>query len=394
MGCCFSQLKALQPSDGDPTRTESDTVGAIESESVPAFREFSIEQLRVATDSFSNENIVSEGGDRAPNMVFKGRLDNNYWIAVKRFPKAAWPDPRQFAEEAWGVGQIRSNKVVNLIGCCFEGDERFLVSEYMPNETLARHLFHWDQRPMEWAMRSRVAYYIAQALEQCSNSGRPLYHDLNAYRVLFDQDGNPRLSCFGLMKNSRDGKSYSTNLAYTPPEFLRTGRVTSESVIFSYGTVLLDLLSGKHIPPNHALDLIKGKNMLSLMDSHLEGQFTTEEGTELIRLASRCLQYEPRERPSVRALVASLVPLQRKVEVPSYVMLGVRREPPPEPMPIVARSSALRDACSRMDLTAIHEHLVKLHYKDDVGESELSFQMWTKQMQDMLNSRKKGDLAF
>jgi BR-signaling kinase len=65
------------------------------------------------------------------------------------------------------------------------------------------------------------------------------------------QDGDPRLSCFGLMKNSRDGKSYSTNLAYTPPEYLRTGRVTPESVIYSYGTVLLDLLSGKHIPPSH-----------------------------------------------------------------------------------------------------------------------------------------------
>lgn len=170
--------------------------------------------------------------------------------------------------------------------------------------------------------------------------------------------------------------------------------MTPESVVFSFGTVLLDLLSGKHIPPSHALDLIKGKNMLSLMDSHLEGQFTTEEATELIRLASRCLQYEPRERPSVRALVASLVPLQRRVEVPSYVMLGVRREPPPAPTPVVTRSSALRDACLRKDLTAIHEFMVKLHYKDDLGESELSFQMWTKQMQDMLNSRKKGDLAF
>ena len=64
-----------------------------------------------------------------------------------------------------------------------------------------------------------------------------------------------------------------------------------------------------------ALDLIKGKNMLTLMDSHLEGQFTIDDGMEVIRLASRCLQYEPRERPSVRALVAALIPLQRRNEV-------------------------------------------------------------------------------
>ncbi|KAL2322247.1 hypothetical protein Fmac_026626 [Flemingia macrophylla] len=91
------------------------------------------------------------------------------------------------------------------------------------------------------------------------------------------QDGDPRLSSFGLMKNSRDGKSYSTNLAYTPPEFLRTGSIIPESVIYSYGTVLLDLLSGKHIPPSHALDLIRGKNVLLLMDSSLEGQYANDD---------------------------------------------------------------------------------------------------------------------
>uniref|UniRef100_A0A2P2NAA0 Protein kinase domain-containing protein n=1 Tax=Rhizophora mucronata TaxID=61149 RepID=A0A2P2NAA0_RHIMU len=107
---------------------------------------------------------------------------------------------------------------------------------------------------MKWAMRLRVALYLAQALEYCSSKGRALYHDLNAYRILFDQDGNPRLSCFGMMKNSRDGKSYSTNLAFTPPEYLRTGRVTAESVVYSFGTLLLDLLSGKHIPPSHVTD--------------------------------------------------------------------------------------------------------------------------------------------
>ncbi|CAN6710695.1 unnamed protein product [Malus baccata var. baccata] len=90
-------------------------------------------------------------------------------------------------------------------------------------------------------MRLRVALYIAEALDYCSTEGHPLYHDLNAYRVLFDEDGDPHLSCFGLLRNSRDGKSYSTNLASTPPEYLRNGRVTPESVVYSFGTVLLDL---------------------------------------------------------------------------------------------------------------------------------------------------------
>ncbi|TQD80353.1 hypothetical protein C1H46_034084 [Malus baccata] len=111
--------------------------------------------------------------------------------------------------------------------------------------------FEGGNQTIEWAMHLRVALYIAEALDYCSTEGRLLYHDLNAYR-----DGDPRLSCFGLMKNSRDGKSYSTNLAYTPLEYLRNGRVTPESVVYSFGTILLDLLSGKHISPSHVSELL------------------------------------------------------------------------------------------------------------------------------------------
>ncbi|KAH7663499.1 Non-specific serine/threonine protein kinase protein [Dioscorea alata] len=357
-----------------------------------AFAEFSLAELKAATGGFSSDNIVSESGEKAPNLVYKGRLQNRTWIAVKKFTRMAWPDPKQFAEEAWGVGKLRHRRLANLIGYCCDGDERLLVAEYMPNDTLAKHLFHWENQTIEWAMRLRVAFYIAEALEYCSNEGRPLYHDLNAYRVLFDEDGDPCLSCFGLMKNSRDGKSYSTNLAYTPPEYLTNGRVTPESVIFSFGTVLLDLLSGKRIPPSHALDMIRGKNILLLMDSHLEGNFSTEEATALVDLASRCLQYEPRERPSTKDLVATLAPLQPKSEVPSHVMLGISKEEetpaPQHPL------SPMGEACSRMDLTAIHQILVMTHYRDDEGTNELSFQEWTQQMKDMLDARKRGDYAF
>ncbi|KOM57298.1 hypothetical protein LR48_Vigan11g033000 [Vigna angularis] len=242
---------------------------------------------------------------------------------------------------------------------------------------------------MKWAMRLRVVLHLAQALEYCTSKGRALYHDLNAYRVLFDEDGNPRLSSFGLMKNSRDGKSYSTNLAFTPPEYLRTGRVTPESVIYSFGTLLLDLLSGKHIPPSHALDVIRGRNIQMLTDSCLEGQFSDDDGTELVRLASRCLQYEPRERPNPKSLAAALAPLQKETEVPSHVLMGIQHSTN------FASLSPLGEACSRKDLTAIHEVLENIGYKDDEGvANELSFQMWTDQMQETLNCKKKGDVAF
>ncbi|KAG6762218.1 hypothetical protein POTOM_032710 [Populus tomentosa] len=395
------------------------------------FREYSLEQLRAATSGFSSDNIVSEHGEKAPNVVYRGKLqEDDRWIAVKRFNKSAWPDSRQFLEEARAVGQLRNERLANLIGCCCEGQERLLVAEFMPNETLSKHLFHWENQPMKWTMRLRVALYLAQALDYCSSKGRALYHDLNAYRILFDQDANPRLSCFGLMKNSRDGKSYSTNLAFTPPEYLRTGRVTPESVVYSFGTLLLDLLSGKHIPPSHALDLIRGKNFLMLMDSCLEGHFSNDDGTELVRLASRCLQYEARERPNAKSLVSALSPLQKETEVPSYILMGIPHgtQSPKETMLL----TPLGEACSRLDLTAIHQILEKVGYKDDEGIANetqeitishpitwrsistnefdstlpripyspidmsniLSFQMWTDQIQETLNCKKHGDAAF
>lgn len=143
---------------------------------VPGFSEFSLADLKAATNNFSSDFIVSESGEKAPNVVYKGRLqnqnnNNRRWIAVKKFTKLAWPDPKQFAvlshfpsafpfpfpiqfnlfslfpyccvqDEAWGVGKLRHKRLANLIGYCCDGDERLLVAEYMPNDTLAKHLFH------------------------------------------------------------------------------------------------------------------------------------------------------------------------------------------------------------------------------------------------------------
>lgn len=386
-GCLRFKSKLPRSSDLENRGGEDDKL------KWPCFREYKLDELKAATGGFSVENVVSEHGEKAPNVVYKGKLpDGDLLIAVKRFNKSAWPDTRQFLDEAKAVGQLRSQRLANLLGYCYEGDERLLVAEFMSNETLSKHLFHWESQPLKWAMRLRVALYLAQALEYCSNKGRSLYHDLNAYRVLFDKDCNPRLSCFGLMKNSRDGKSYSTNLAFTPPEYMKTGRINAESVIYSFGTILLDLLSGKHIPPSHALDLIREKNFQMLMDSCLEGHFLIEDGTELVRIASRCLQYEARERPNAKSIVTSLTALQKQTEVSSVVLMEITSPPPKETAKEMELLSPFGEACSRMDLTAIHEMLEKVGYKDDEGE--LSFQMWTSELQEALNGRKRADTAF
>ncbi|KAL1802457.1 hypothetical protein DCAR_0934029 [Daucus carota subsp. sativus] len=392
MGCFQSKTVNVQSPDKEPEPKPDLANGdQLDQDQVPAFKEFALADLRTATNGFSNDFIVSESGEKAPNVVYRGKLRSNRVVAIKRFSKQSWPDPQQFVTEASEVGKVRHKRLVNLIGYCAEGDERLLVAEFMPNDTLSKHLFHWEKQPLPWEMRVRVAHYIAEALDHCSAANRKIYHDLNAYRVLFDEEGDPRLSSFGLMKNSRDGKSYSTNLAYTPPEFMRTGRVIPESVIYSYGTVLLDLLSGKHIPPSHALDLIRGKNVLLLVDSSLEGQYANEDATALVELASQCLNYEARDRPEIKFLLTAVAPLQKQKEVASHALMGLTKTPAVLPTML----SPLGKACARMDLTAVHDILLKTGYRDEEGaENELSFQEWTQQVQDMLNTKKFGDIAF
>ncbi|KAL1200573.1 Serine/threonine-protein kinase BSK6 [Cardamine amara subsp. amara] len=360
------------------------------------FREFSLEQLRIATDGFSSVNILSEHNDWVPNIVYKGRLGDGRRIAVKRFHRSSWPDTFQFINETKAVGRLRSEHLANLIGCYYDDNERLLVAEYMPNGTLAKHLFHWEKKPMKWEMRLKVALDTARALEYCNDKGIDLYHDLNPYRILFDKIGNPKLSCFGLMKSSHQGKNYSTNLAFAPPEYLCSGSVIPESVTFSFGTLLLDLMSGRNIPPNHALDLFRGKNYLLLMDSALDGQFSDEDRAELIHIASRCLKTEPEERPSIMSLMASLSRLQKRAKLWPMNVKGLM--PPLEKTKTATETLKLTpfgDACSRADLSSIHELLEKLGYvKDDEARNELSFQMWTREMLENIDNKNHGDAAF
>ncbi|KAL6203334.1 hypothetical protein ACLB2K_027034 [Fragaria x ananassa] len=389
MGARFSLC--FRPSNTIANLNDSSELENISKESY-SLPEFSLNQLKAATEGFLPENIVSDDGEKAPNVVYRGMLEDGRWIAVKRFPYSAWPESVQFLAEARAVGQLRNKRLANLIGYCCEGNNRLLVAEFMPNQTLSKHLFHRESHPMKGAMRLRVALHLAQALVYCSSKGQPLYYDLNASRVLFDQNGNPRLSCFGLMKCSNDGKSYSSNLAY-PPEYTRTGRVIPESLVYSFGTLLLDFLSGRHTHPSHAVDLICDKSFLTLMESCFVDHFSKDDGTELLRLASQCLQFDPCKRPNPKSLVNALAPLQKETEqVPSFVLMDIpHRNVAPKHL------SPLGEACSRLDLTAIHKQLEMAGYKADVeseAEKEPSFDMWTDPMREALHSRKQGDAAF
>ncbi|RID44200.1 hypothetical protein BRARA_I01014 [Brassica rapa] len=368
MGCCHSLSSGEVPQQrAHQNHGEGD----------PPLTKFSISDLNVATENFSLKNVVSESGGESSNIVYKGRLQNHGLIAVKKFNNMAWTDPKTFVEKAHRVGGIKHKRLVNLIGYCCEGNERLLVAEFMPNDTLAKHLFRRKNHTMEWEVRLKVAYSIAEALDCCSSAGFASYNNLSAYSIMFDENGDACLSCFGLMKETNNDRK-------------ATGSVNPESVMFRFGTILVDLLTGKPIPPSHAHETIHGKNVAELIDPNLKGKFSADEAIIVFKLAFKCLQYEDRESRNTKHIVRTLETLQTKTDAPSYAMLEMahHRELSGNKL------SPLGKASLRMDLTAIHKILVIAEYEDDKEVVEFSFEEWMEEAKYIQEVRKHGDQAF
>ncbi|CAH8262653.1 unnamed protein product [Arabidopsis lyrata] len=374
MGCCYSLSSTVDPVQDHTTDASSEPRNGGGED--PPLIKFSFSDLKTATNHFCPENIVS---DQTSDVVFKGRLQNGGFISVKRFNNMAWSDPKLFVEEAQRVGKLRHKRLVNLIGYCCDGDKRFLVADLMPNDTLAKRLFQRKNQTMDWSTRLRVAYCVAESLDYCNTSGFASYSNLSAYKVLFDEDGDACLSCFGLMKEINNDQ-------------ITTGSVNPENVIYRFGTLLVNLLSGKQIPPSHAPEMIHRKNVFKLMDPYLKGKFSIDEATVVYKLASQCLQYEDHESPNTKEIVATLETLQTRTEAPSHEVIEMATDE--KEASSSSHLSPLGEACSRIDLESIHKILVLAGYEDDKDVIELSFEEWIQEVRELQDVRRHGDRAF
>eukprot|EP00897_Mesotaenium_endlicherianum_P006254 jgi/Mesen1/5657/ME000286S04868 len=367
------------------------------------FREFTLDEVRKATQNFSDDIIVSEGGKGAPNVVYKAEMPDGRPIAVKRFQSQEWPNSEHFIREARKVGKVRHPGVVDLIGFCCNGQERMLVSDFMPGFTLTHRLFHWDKQPMPFSQRLHLATKLAEALEYLESvPGLPLLFDVNGYRIMFDSKDQPKLSTFGLVKSFKEGESLTTGLTHAPPELLQggVGRATTESVVYSYGIILLALLSGKSIRPNQFLDLVRGKsNLMLLVDSNLLGRPGMEQAMELVPLVADCLQQAPEHRPSLKSTLRFLAVLEartRGIDLPFNEEEETQEEEEEEevgpPKLDMAQLTPFARAAATGNFLALHELLVRETY--GTPPQEVSFESWNLEMQELLDARKKGDHAF
>ncbi|OEL30083.1 Cysteine-rich receptor-like protein kinase 25 [Dichanthelium oligosanthes] len=214
--------------------------------------------LRAATDNFSEENKLGEGGF---GRVYKGTLQNGQDIAVKRLSATSQQGQVEMKNEVFLLAKLQHKNLVRLLGCCIEEHERLLVYEFLTNNSLDKILFDpARQQELGWGLRHKIIEGIGRGLLYLHEDSRLtiIHRDLKASNILLDADMNPKISDFGLAKlfNIESSVGNTSHIAgtygYMAPEYALHGIFSAKSDVFSYGVLVLEIVTGRRNTYTHA----------------------------------------------------------------------------------------------------------------------------------------------
>lgn len=282
------------------------------------FREFSYKETRRGTNNFTA--IIGQGGF---GTVYKAQFSDGLVAAVKRMNKVSEQAEDEFCREIELLARLHHRHLVALRGFCIQKHERFLIYEYMENGSLKDHLHTPGRSPLGWQTRVQIAIDVANALEYLHfYCDPPLCHrDIKSSNILLDENFVAKLADFGLACASKDGsicfESINTDVRGTPgymdPEYVVTRELTEKSDVYSYGVVLLELVTGRQaIQDNRNLvewaqTFISSESKLSqLVDPNLKEFFDYDQLQTIVTIVKWCTQPEGRARPSIKQVLRLL----------------------------------------------------------------------------------------
>ncbi|KAM0042763.1 putative protein kinase RLK-Pelle-DLSV family [Helianthus debilis subsp. tardiflorus] len=211
---------------------------------------FSLSKISRATDDFSVNNKLGEGGF---GPVYKGVLEGGQEIAVKRLSKSSRQGLLEFENEVICIAKRQHRNLVKLLGYCIQGDDKLLIYEYMPNKSLDSFLFDESRKLLlDWPQRFQIIHEIARGLLYLHQDSRlkVVHRDLKAGNILLDHQMHPKISDFGLARMFKEEESEATTkrvvgtLGYISPEYAMKGLFSVKSDIFSFGVLVLEIVSG------------------------------------------------------------------------------------------------------------------------------------------------------
>ncbi|XP_061337469.1 G-type lectin S-receptor-like serine/threonine-protein kinase At4g27290 [Gastrolobium bilobum] len=284
---------------------------------------FDLATIIKATNGFSINNKLGEGGFGA---VYMGTLPDGQEIAVKRLSQCSGQGFNEFKNEVILIAKLQHRNLVKLLGCCNEGEEKMLIYEYMPNKSLDSFIFdHAKGKVLDWSKRFNIICGIARGLLYLHQDSRLriIHRDLKASNVLLDNELNPKISDFGMARtfggDQTEGNTRRVvgTYGYMAPEYAIHGLFSVKSDVFSFGVLLLEIISGKKnrgfSNSNNNIDLIghawrfwTERRPLDLIDSCMENSSVLSEALRCIHISLLCVQQHPEDRPSMSTVVVML----------------------------------------------------------------------------------------
>ncbi|XP_052175771.1 PTI1-like tyrosine-protein kinase At3g15890 [Diospyros lotus] len=289
----------------------------------PTWRIFSLKELHSATNNFNYDNKLGEGGF---GSVYWGQLWDGSQIAVKRLKVWSSKAEMEFAVEVEILARVRHKNLLSLRGYCAEGQERLIVYDYMPNLSLLSHLHgqHSAECLLDWNRRMNIAIGSAEGIAYLHHHATPhiIHRDVKASNVLLDSDFQARVADFGFAKLIPDGASHVTTrvkgtLGYLAPEYAMLGKASESCDVYSFGILLLELMSGKKpleklsstmkcAITDWALPLACERRFSELADPRLNGKYVEEELKRVAFVGLFCAHSRPEKRPTMLEVVELL----------------------------------------------------------------------------------------
>ncbi|CAL5344742.1 unnamed protein product [Camellia sinensis] len=276
---------------------------------------FDLTTIVAATNNFSFSNKLGQGGF---GIVYKGQLHNGQEMAVKRLAKNSGQGVKEFKNEATLIAKLQHRNLVRLLGCCIQQDEKMLIYEYLPNKGLDSFIFDKAKgSSLEWRKRFEIILGITRGMVYLHQDSRLriIHRDLKASNVLLDASMNPKISDFGMAKIfGVDQIEANTNrvvgtYGYMSPEYAMEGLFSIKSDVFSFGVLLLEIISGRKNNSynqdnfvnliGHVWNLWGEEKALDIVDSSLAESCSSQEVLRCIHIGLLCVEEFTIDRPTM-----------------------------------------------------------------------------------------------